>query len=88
MKYGYYISQLAKKGTEDSTPRLGTVRSTDDVSPRSRSMVDVDNKLLSDKLKMSEQRNSEYRNQVQGLRNDLKMAQKVCVHIVYWNVAQ
>lgn len=69
--------QIAKKATDDTTPRLATVRNTDDVSPRSRIIVDAETKTLADKLKLCEQRNSDYRNQVQGLKNDLKMAQKV-----------
>lgn len=36
-------------------------------------------KQVADKLKAAERRNAEYRNQVQGLRDELKMAHKVSV---------
>lgn len=50
---------------------------TDDVSPRSRPENENELKQLNDKLKQAEQRNAEYRNQVQSIKTELKMAQKV-----------
>ena len=73
-----FLMQLAKVKADDSTPRISTVRA-DDVSPRSRSIVDAETKGLTEKLRMSEQRNTEYRNQVQSLKNEIKIAHKVCV---------
>ncbi|XP_067933505.1 coiled-coil domain-containing protein 13-like [Watersipora subatra] len=69
-------NELAKVSSSDSH-QVSSVRLDDDVSPRSRVVLDAENKGLTEKLKMAEQRNAEYRNQLQGLRNDLKMAQKV-----------
>lgn len=68
--------QLASK-EEKGTPRLSTVTHPDDVSPRSRIITETETKQLTDKLRISEQRNAEYRNQVQGLKTEIKMAQKV-----------
>ena len=73
-----FLMQLAKVKADDSTPRISTVRAGDDVSPRSRSIVDAETKGLTEKLRMSEQRNTEYRNQVQSLKNEIKIAHKVC----------
>lgn len=70
------VLQLASKDNK-TTPRLNTVTHPDDVSPRSRSLNEAEQKQLNDKLRISEQRNSEYRNQVQGLKTEIKMAQKV-----------
>lgn len=50
---------------------------TDDVSPRSRPENENVIKQLNEKLKQTEQRSAEQRNQVQTLKTELKMAQKV-----------
>ena len=70
--------QLASKD-DKTTPRLNTVTHPDDVSPRSRALNEPEFKQVTDKLRISEQRNAEYRNQVQGLKTEIKMAQKVGV---------
>ena len=64
---------------DKTTPRLNTVTHPDDVSPRSRALNESEFKQVTDKLRISEQRNAEYRNQVQGLKTEIKMAQKVGV---------
>lgn len=75
-KLWVFYMQLSK-AADKTSPRLSSVRTDDDVSPRSRAVIDADTKALGDKLKIAEQRNSEYRNQVQGLKTEIKMAQKV-----------
>lgn len=69
-------NELAKTN-DASTPRLSSVVQADDVSPRSRVETETELKQVNDKLRLAEQRNAEYRNQVAQLKNELKMAQKV-----------
>lgn len=59
------------------SPRLNTVVPAEDVSPRSRAENENEIKSLTEKLRQAEQKNSEYRNQFQALKTEIKMAQKV-----------
>lgn len=68
--------QLSKV-SDTVSPRLNSIVQPEDVSPRSRVENENELKHLTDKLRQAEQKNAEYRNQVQGLKTEIKMAQKV-----------